>query len=552
MSPDALVKPRVEATTVRLIESLPYTLLARAEVSHDLHGNHSSISLYALDPETFATICELCGDRELAQRDARMRRHFALMPRHWIKFTPGRLGDVSEYYQLAEPSLAGLRLFLHGMHASDSVEVVERAFGPLMGRKELEWGLVVKRSNGHGQPRISVRLPSNALARTLQELVRAGVLSSGHAQRLRDGARDLHSADDTYLSFDPHNPSGVAIDIPSPSQAAVERATGQDLAWLDGNISYLKLRFPHGERGEPRWTLYRPAVDAIPTDDGSAYVHRVRRYYDEMNPIIEGTFGGTYQAGQLPREDQEYVASDTTLSLIARTPIASGPLHLLDLGCGLAGPAIDIARSYPDVRITGVNVSPVQVARARERVAEAGLADRIEIVEADFHRLPFEAGSFDAAYAFEAICYSHDPAGLAREIARVVRPGGWWYAKEPMREEGQLSSNALENLAAHDRTYAMRTRTLREHRLGWEAAGWSLERAVSIDQQLSTEAYQLQMIERPDPKRPSMFSSQRLKLTLFGQSHFHEHDELPLHFAELLAHRPTTPHQPDSPQRSPE
>jgi len=545
-----LTLPAVEPTLVSLIESLPYALLARAEVSHDLRGGHASLSLYALDPETFARICELSGDSGLAARDARMRKHFALMPRHWIKFTPDQPGDLSEYYQLAEPSMAALRLFLHGMGASAAIDIVDRTFGPLMERKELDWGLVVKRAAGVGSPRISVRLPTHTLARTLQELVRAQAISAAHAQRLRDTARDLHAGSDAYLSFDPFRPSGVAIDIPSPDQTAVERATRSDLGWLHGAISYLKLRYPDGERGEPRWTLYRPAVDAIPSDDRNAYVRRVQRYYDDMNPVIETTFGGTYQAGQLPREDQGYGATETTLTLIARTPIATGSRQLLDLGCGLAGPAIDIARAYPEVHITGVNVSAVQVARARERIDEAGLSDRITVVEADFHHLPFDAASFDGAYAFEALCYAHDPAAVAREVGRVVRAGGWWYAKEPMREEGALGSTALENLAAHDRTYAMRTRTLREHERGWRAADWELQRAASIDDQLSTEAYQLRMFERPDPNRPSMFSAQRLKLTLFGQSHFNEHEELPLYFAEMLAIRPTDPRPEHSPTRS--
>ena len=550
MSLDTLALPAVEPTLVRLIESLPYGLLARAEVSHDLRGGHASLSLYALDHETFARIAELCGDPGLLGRDARMRKHFALMPRHWIKFNPNRPGDLSEYYQLAEPSMAALRLFLHGMGAPAAIDIVDRTFGPLMGRQELDWGLVVKRVAGVASPRISVRLPINTLARTLQELVRAEALTATHAQRLRDTARDLHAGTDAYLSFDPLQPSGVAIDIPTPDQAGVERATHSDLGWLQGAISYLKLRYPQGERGEPRWTLYRPAVDAIPSDDRNAYVRRVQRYYDDMNPVIEQTFGGTYQAGQLPREDQGYGATDTTLTLIARTPLTAGPLRLLDLGCGLAGPAIDIARAYPGVRITGVNVSAVQVARARERIEEAGLSDRITIVEADFHHLPFDAASFDGAYAFEALCYAHDPAGVAGEVARVVRAEGWWYVKEPMREEGALDSNALENLAAHDRTYAMRTRTLREHEEGWRAAGWRLERAASIDDQLSTEAYQLRMFERPDPNRPSMFSAQRLKLTLFGQSHFNQHDELPLYFAEMLAIRPADRSLEHSPTRS--
>ena len=38
--------------------------------------------------------------------------------------------------------------------------------------------------------------------------------------------------------------------------------------------------------------------------------------------------------------------------------------------------------------------------------------------------LPFEDNTFDAAYSFEALCYSPDPAIVYREAYRVLKPGG--------------------------------------------------------------------------------------------------------------------------------
>lgn len=539
MPPTAASELAIDAKLIATIEALPYSLMARAEVSHAPDGRHGALSLYALDPATFATMADVIGDLELAERDGRMRRHFSLVPRHWVKFNPLAPGDMSEYYQLAEVSLAALRLFLYAYGAAEAAPRIERAFAPLLDMRDTEWGLVVKRSAGTAQPRISVRLPNGTLGRTLQELVRAEFLSAGHAQRLRDAVRDLSVGPACYLSLDPLRQGGVAVDIPSPDTAQAAAFIGRPLDALQGAISYLKVRYPDGERGEGRFTLYRPAIDALPAEDKSVYLRRVQRYYDEMTPVIEATFGATFQAGQIPTEEAVYRASETTLKLIERTPLRDAPLHLLDLGCGLAGPAIDIAKRYPQVRITGVNLSPVQVERARAQVEAAGLSDRIEVVEGDFHALPFEDGTFDAAYAFEALAYSHQPQVMFGEAQRVLRPGGWLYAKELVREEGSLSANALENLAAHDRTYAMRTRPLSDLRGALEATGWSLERAESVDHLLSTEAYQMRMFQVVERDRPHIFAPQRPRLTPFGQSHFNEHDEMPLFFAEILAVRPS-------------
>ena len=532
-----VLAPQIERETLERIATLPYRLLARAEVSHDLVGNHSSLSLYALEAETFSLVCDIIGDPDLARRDQQMRRYFSLMPRHWIKYAPSRPGELSEYYQLAEPSSGALRLFLRSFGAAEYASAIDAAFRPLFAVKDIDWGLVVKRLNGAAAPRISARIPTQYLARTLQELVRQGLLRTELAVRLRDLTRAVVPGGDTYLSVDPMTQDAVAIDIPSPATAAVEEVTGSDLAWLNGTIDYLKVRFPNGPTGPARWTLYRPAINALPSDDGDVYVERVQRYYDEMTPVIESTYGGTYQAGLLPDEENRYDGRATTLTLIARSGIGHEPEHLLDVGCGLAGPAIDIALAYPHVRITGVTISPVQAERARARVAEAGLSERITIVEGDFHALPFPDASFDGLYAFEALAYTHDHGQLAGELHRVLRPGGWLYAKELVRETGNLSTQALEALAVHDRTYAMRTSPLESYTQALAGNGWLIERAASIDGELTTEPYQLQMFDLPNQDAPSLFQSRRPKLTPFGQAHFNDNDVLPLVFAEILARK---------------
>src|SRR4051812_1275274 len=73
--------------------------------------------------------------------------------------------------------------------------------------------------------------------------------------------------------------------------------------------------------------------------------------------------------------------------------------RVLDIGCGKAGPALVLAQTF-DCTITGVERAPEFVAAARERVAAAGLADRIEIVESDAES--FELGRYDAALCIGA------------------------------------------------------------------------------------------------------------------------------------------------------
>ncbi|HUJ55027.1 MAG TPA: class I SAM-dependent methyltransferase [Gaiellaceae bacterium] len=73
--------------------------------------------------------------------------------------------------------------------------------------------------------------------------------------------------------------------------------------------------------------------------------------------------------------------------------------HVLDVASGRGGPALLLAERF-GCRLTCVERSPEFVAVARERVAAAGLGDRIELVEAD--AAAYELGRYDAALCLGA------------------------------------------------------------------------------------------------------------------------------------------------------
>jgi demethylmenaquinone methyltransferase / 2-methoxy-6-polyprenyl-1,4-benzoquinol methylase len=96
---------------------------------------------------------------------------------------------------------------------------------------------------------------------------------------------------------------------------------------------------------------------------------------------------------------------------------------VLDVATGTAAVAIELARRT-GCRVVGLDQSPEMLETGRRRVAEAGLADRIELVEGSADRLPFEDASFDALTFTYLLRYVEDPAATMRELARVVKPGG--------------------------------------------------------------------------------------------------------------------------------
>ena len=72
-------------------------------------------------------------------------------------------------------------------------------------------------------------------------------------------------------------------------------------------------------------------------------------------------------------------------------------MRVLDVGCGVGGPAREIAR-FSDVRIVGLNNNEFQIGRARRYTKEAGLEDQVQFVKGDFMKLSEQFGenAFDA------------------------------------------------------------------------------------------------------------------------------------------------------------
>ena len=99
---------------------------------------------------------------------------------------------------------------------------------------------------------------------------------------------------------------------------------------------------------------------------------------------------------------------------------ASKNLKWIDIGCGNgAFTEVLIARCAP-AAVTGVDPSEGQLAYARARPG----AKRAEFRVADAQALPFPDNSFDAATMALVIVFIPDPRMAARELVRVVRPGG--------------------------------------------------------------------------------------------------------------------------------
>jgi len=106
-----------------------------------------------------------------------------------------------------------------------------------------------------------------------------------------------------------------------------------------------------------------------------------------------------------------------------KTAAALGsPLRVLDLATGTGDLALDVARMYPESRVTGLDPSERMLAVGRTKTSKRGAAGRVRYVQGDAQRLPFADHSFDAITMAFGIRNVPDRRLALEEMARVAVP----------------------------------------------------------------------------------------------------------------------------------
>jgi SAM-dependent methyltransferase len=151
---------------------------------------------------------------------------------------------------------------------------------------------------------------------------------------------------------------------------------------------------------------------------------------------------------------EEYPAELAPYSWITRTELAdvvrevrvtAGDL-LVDVGSGRGGPGLWVAAR------TGADHLAVDIAEAgleavRETAGRLGLGGRSRTALGSFEDLPLEDATAGAVMSVDALLFTPDKAAAARELARVVRPGGrlvfttWDYTEQPAGRPPQVDDH---------------------------------------------------------------------------------------------------------------
>jgi SAM-dependent methyltransferase len=101
-----------------------------------------------------------------------------------------------------------------------------------------------------------------------------------------------------------------------------------------------------------------------------------------------------------------------------------------DIGCGHGASTILMAQAYPRSTFTGSDYHQESIETARQRAAEAGVADRVTFEVAAATQ--YSGTGYDLVTTFDALHDMGDPVGAAKHVRDSLASDGTWMVVEPM------------------------------------------------------------------------------------------------------------------------
>ena len=149
----------------------------------------------------------------------------------------------------------------------------------------------------------------------------------------------------------------------------------------------------------------------------------VRFHYDLSTPFYWLLWGRHIHHGLWDGPDSPAGAQQQLTEIVAREAGVGVGAVVLDVGCGMGGSSIHLARTL-GCRVTGITVSPLQRFWASGAARWNRVADRTNFRCIDAEQVDFAPESFDVVWSIECTEHLYDKARFFQRAAGWLRPGG--------------------------------------------------------------------------------------------------------------------------------
>lgn len=172
---------------------------------------------------------------------------------------------------------------------------------------------------------------------------------------------------------------------------------------------------------------------------------RVREHYratgltDQIKSALAtiAPAGQMLSVAQLAPLDQFHIRGILATAELAAAAGLEPSTRVLDLGCGIGGPARYLATTC-GCEVTGVDLSPSFIDAATYLTARCGLSNRVTFQIGDAVHLPFEDAAFDTVFLQHVAMNVEDRTALYAGVRRVLTPGGRFATYDLVLRDGDV------------------------------------------------------------------------------------------------------------------
>ncbi|KAH3671379.1 hypothetical protein WICMUC_004676 [Wickerhamomyces mucosus] len=153
------------------------------------------------------------------------------------------------------------------------------------------------------------------------------------------------------------------------------------------------------------------------------YNQSTHSYYNVVTDFYEYGWGTSFHFSRYYKGEAFAQATARHEHYLAHKIGIKEGWKVLDVGCGVGGPAREIAR-FTGAHITGLNNNDYQIGKAFHYAKKFHLEDQLNFIKGDFMNIDLPENSFDAVYAIEATVHAPVLEGVYSQIYKVLKPGG--------------------------------------------------------------------------------------------------------------------------------
>lgn len=162
------------------------------------------------------------------------------------------------------------------------------------------------------------------------------------------------------------------------------------------------------------------------TGDSEKIRQKITRFWDQTTPVWREVWGPHIHHGYFlnNEEDSPVVAQERLIDQLAFKLDLAPDCKLLDVGCGMGGSSIYLAKKYHLAEIIGITLSSKQVVMATQKIEQEKLKN-ISFRVDDAHFLAtVPTASVDIVWSLESCEQFYDKGLFLSQVNRVLKPGG--------------------------------------------------------------------------------------------------------------------------------